>query len=64
MQGVTKSSAAGGGAVSVALWTINRWLRWTGFRLYVQYGDHLTRVGISWYGLHGSPGWKRIEGVS
>lgn len=46
---------------SVGLWSINRWLRWTGFRLYVNVAKDIfvnenhepTRLGIRFYG------WKR-----
>lgn len=49
-------------SLSFKLWTVNRWLRWTGFRLFIQTGDESpTRIGIGWYGLPGSSGWKRIE---
>lgn len=49
--------------ISCELWSINRILRWTGFRLYVQMdvrrGDPFdpktpTRIGIGWYG------WKQM----
>ena len=52
--------------MSVGLWAVNRWLRYTGFRIYVSVNDSSepTRIGIGWYGFPGSPGWKRIEGIS
>lgn len=62
----------------IELWTINRWLRWTGLRIYVTVSAEYvrkpdsedaeivksepTKIGLAWYGLHGSAGWKRIEG--
>lgn len=37
--------------VSIGLWSINRYLRWTGFRLVViTEKEHATRIGIHWYG--------------
>lgn len=49
--------------MSVQLWSINRWLRWTGFRMFVQPRDGWTPtiIGVRWYGFPGSEGWKRIE---
>lgn len=54
---------------SIELWTINRWLHWTGFRVYMTITTDIERadggrmaVGLGWYGLHGSAGRKRIEG--
>lgn len=50
------------------LWSINRWLRWTGFRIFIvvpsdiEHGEF--RVGIAWYGIYQSRGWRRIEGVA
>lgn len=45
------------------LWTINRWLRWTGFRLYVEVGDNTpTRIGILFGGFPGTARWRRWEG--
>lgn len=35
------------------LWTLNRWIRWTGWRLFVGIptkGDGPTRIGLTWYG--------------
>lgn len=52
-------------ALSVKLWSINRWLRYTGLRLFVvrQDGeDAWTEIGVAWYGLPGSRGWRTIEG--
>lgn len=51
--------------LSLKLWTINRWLRWTGFRLFIQFGkDEPSRIGLGWYGLVGSERWRRIEGTA
>jgi hypothetical protein len=39
--------------VSVRLWSINRWLRWLGFRIFVETTDTpdgWTQVGLVWYG--------------
>ena len=39
---------------SVELWSINRWLRYTGFRLFVEMPhalDEPTRIGIRWWGF-------------
>lgn len=55
--------------MKVRLWSINRWLRYTGFRVFVEVptrGDApktRTSIGIAWHGLPGSPGWHRIEGT-
>lgn len=50
------------GAVSMRLWSLNRWLRYTGFRVFVEVGDDTyTAIGLRWYGLPGSEGWSRIE---
>ena len=43
--------------MSVELWTINRVLRWSGFRVFIEE----TRIGVGWYGLYGSARWERIE---
>lgn len=49
----------------IRLWSINRWLRFTGFRLVVagDLNDHTsaTHIGLMWFGLPNSKGWKRIE---
>ena len=41
-------------SVSVTLWGINRWLRWTGFRLFVAYNpaddNEPRRIGLVWWG--------------
>lgn len=55
--------------MSFKLWSINRWLRWTGFRMYIAFSlpgepDEPTRIGLTWYGLPGSNGWRRIEGTA
>ena len=48
--------------MSCELWSINRWLRYTGFRVFVDIDEAKpTRIGVRWYGLPGSAGWKRIE---
>ena len=53
--------------VQVELWTINRWLRWAGLRLFVNLPDKPgidpTGIGILWAGLPGSAGWHRWEGT-
>jgi hypothetical protein len=44
------------------LWTINKWLRWTGVRLFVATGKDLpTELGFAWVGWPGSNGWRRWE---
>lgn len=40
------------------LWSINKWMRWTGFRLFItehtyEDGDHGWSVGIAFYGWKG-----------
>lgn len=47
--------------INCKLWSINKWLRWTGFRLYVSVQDALivreknpTRIGLRFFG------WKDI----
>lgn len=59
-----QASAPAGEVVSVGLWAVNRWLRFTGFRLFVvlDASGEPTRIGIAWYGLPGSQGWQHIEG--
>lgn len=64
----------GGGhraSYAVRLGSINRWLKFTGFRLFVasEPDDEnpslpWTTIGIAWYGLPKSAGWHRIEGKS
>lgn len=50
-------------AARLNLWTINRWLRWTGFRLFVAQDSQGTlSLGITFFGLPGSKGWRAIEG--
>lgn len=47
----------------ISLWSINRWLRWTGFRLVVDMDENrypATLIGLRWFGLYGSAGWRRI----
>ena len=34
---------------SIQLWSINRWLRYTGFRMFVS-ANRPTILGIAWYG--------------
>ena len=54
---------------AVRLGSINRWLRYTGFRMFV--GDEpdlngdqpWATIGVAWYGLPGSAGWRKIEGT-
>lgn len=49
--------------VSCELWSINKWLRWTGFRLYINVDrealinpDHKpSRVGIRFFGWRDLP---------
>lgn len=38
--------------VSCELWSINRWMRWTGFRLFVGLpeDDGPTTIGVRWWG--------------
>lgn len=41
--------------MAIPLWSINRWLRWTGFRLYLTEhiypdGDEGFAIGLGWYG--------------
>jgi type IV secretory pathway VirB3-like protein len=53
--------------MSIALWSINRWLRLVGVRLYVEVDMVLTndrkptRIGFMWVGLPGSKGWKAMQ---
>ena len=50
--------------MKIKLWSINRWLRYSGFRLFIEIGENEpTMLGIKWYGLPGSRGWKSIEGM-
>ncbi len=46
--------------------SVNRWLRFTGFRLFVVVDDddEPTGFGVGWYGWPGSKGWRRIEGTA
>lgn len=52
--------------IKAQLWSINRWLRYTGFRVFVELpdrpGEDPTSVGVIWVGLPGSAGWRRWEG--
>ncbi len=38
--------------MSIRIWTINRVLRWTGVRLFVELEDdgEYTRIGFRWWG--------------
>ncbi len=55
----------------IRLWSVNRWLRWTGFRLFVDCDSRdgndpdrrPTLIGFRWVGLYGSAGWKRMTPV-
>jgi len=45
--------------ISLELWSINRWLRFTGVRVYIQFTcahepDEPTRIGLQWWG------WKDL----
>jgi hypothetical protein len=36
---------------TIRLWSINRWLKYTGFRLFVATcDDRPTLIGVAWYG--------------
>ena len=72
MQVLLNIKDIGGGrrGFAVRLGSINRWLRYTGLRLFV--GDEpsetpgdrpWTTSGIAWYGRPGSVGWRKIEGT-
>lgn len=42
--------------ITIGLWAINKWLRWTGWRIIVSTGNPEptpTRVGIKFYGWTG-----------
>jgi len=61
-QGVTKNEPS----IEVSLWGVNRWLRYSGLRLYVAVWDgegaHMpTMIGLMWAGLPGSKGWRKWE---
>jgi hypothetical protein len=51
----------------IELWSINRWLRWTGFVLIVATDDRAwddpervgTKIGIVWVGLPPERAWDR-----
>ena len=50
----------------IKLWSINSVLRYTGFRVILDVDtdpDTDTLVGVEWYGLPGSLGWDRIDGI-
>jgi hypothetical protein len=39
--------------ISFRLWSVNRWLRWTGVRLFISYdpnGKDPSRIGLAWWG--------------
>lgn len=49
----------------IKLWSINRWLRWTGLVLIVAHDDGTsdvrepTRIGLVWVGLPPERAWLR-----
>lgn len=43
--------------ISCELWSINRWLQFTGWRLAVSLG-HPTRIGFKFFGWRNLGGWK------
>lgn len=50
----------------IKLWTINRWLRWSGFRVVINTWDGEgertpTLIGVVWVGLYGFRGWKAMR---
>ncbi len=46
----------------IKLWSINKFLRWTGFRLMIEFGENdEAKIGLSWVGMYGSVGWKKWE---
>lgn len=51
--------------IEFELWSVNRWLRFTGLRLFVNLPDRPgidpTKIGVLWCGLPGSAGWKQME---
>lgn len=58
-------------SVEFEIWSINKWLRWFGFRLFVRMRAiqaaglvkimEPTKVGIAWTGLYGSRRWRLNE---
>lgn len=58
--------------MKVRLRNVNRWLRWTGFRMFIAFSHDANKdprdldtawfVGLKWFGLPGSRGWRQIEG--
>jgi hypothetical protein len=43
-------------SVSIELWSINRWLRYTGFRVFIHFScahepDEPSRIGLQWWGF-------------
>lgn len=49
-------------AVAFRIWGVNRWLRYTGVRLFVTQADGVfTSIGLMWVGLPGSEDWRRWE---
>ncbi len=48
--------------LSFELWSVNRWLRWIGFRLFVEVDEIVpTKIGIMYAGLPGTKKWKKWE---
>ena len=55
-------------SIAFSLWGVNRWLRYTGVRLFVTMWDGKgerppasTKIGLMWVGLPGSKGWKKWQ---
>lgn len=65
--GAVARAAGGGAGMMLDLWTINRVVRWSGFRVVIVYdndepiSDRVHRVGLVWVGLPRSPGWNRMK---
>ena len=53
--------------LSFRIWGVNRFLRFTGVRLFVEIPlpeeDGFTSVGLGWYGFPWTKGWRKIEGT-
>jgi hypothetical protein len=53
--------------MKIKLWTINKWLRYTGFRLIIDMDENKgpdrkpTTLALTWVGLPGSRGWEKWE---
>jgi hypothetical protein len=52
--------------ISCELWSINRVIRWVGVRIVLDVWDGQgertrTRIGLAWFGLPGTEGWRRVE---